>query len=72
MDIVHLMESSVETSRDHGRSYAEIERTVGLDHSEGKGKFTSACSSLSNFRPHFLDIEPPKFTILGSMTVLLT
>ncbi|XP_077156675.1 ankyrin-2 isoform X45 [Paroedura picta] len=35
MDIVHLMESNVETSRDHGRTYAEIEQTIGLDHSEG-------------------------------------
>ncbi|XP_066487714.1 ankyrin-2 isoform X5 [Tiliqua scincoides] len=35
MDIVHLMESSVETSRDHGRTYAEMEQTIGLDHSEG-------------------------------------
>ncbi|XP_062992174.1 ankyrin-2 [Elgaria multicarinata webbii] len=35
MDIVHLMESSVEISRDHGRTYAEIEQTMGLDHSEG-------------------------------------
>ncbi|XP_053110669.1 ankyrin-2 isoform X40 [Hemicordylus capensis] len=35
MDIVHLMESSVEKSREHGRTYAEIEQTIGLDHSEG-------------------------------------
>ncbi|KAH0615932.1 hypothetical protein JD844_026587 [Phrynosoma platyrhinos] len=35
MDIVHLMESSVEMARDHGRTYAEIEQTMGLDHSEG-------------------------------------
>ncbi|XP_015266493.1 PREDICTED: ankyrin-2 [Gekko japonicus] len=35
MDIVHLMESNVETSREHGRTYAEIEQTIGLDHSEG-------------------------------------
>ncbi|XP_061441279.1 ankyrin-2 isoform X7 [Rhineura floridana] len=35
MDIVHLMESSVELSQDHGRTYAEIEQTIGLDHSEG-------------------------------------
>ncbi|XP_048364889.1 ankyrin-2 isoform X21 [Sphaerodactylus townsendi] len=34
MDIVHLMES-VESSQDHGRTYAEIEQTIGLDHSEG-------------------------------------
>ncbi|XP_026524506.1 ankyrin-2-like isoform X5 [Notechis scutatus] len=35
MDIVHLMESSMEKSRDHGRTYAEIEQTIVLDHSEG-------------------------------------
>uniref|UniRef100_A0ABM5GJM7 Ankyrin-2 isoform X30 n=1 Tax=Pogona vitticeps TaxID=103695 RepID=A0ABM5GJM7_9SAUR len=35
MDIVHLMESSIEMSHDHGRTYAEIEQTMGLDHSEG-------------------------------------
>ncbi|KAM6441274.1 ankyrin-2 isoform 20-T21 [Liasis olivaceus] len=35
MDIVHLMESSMEMSRDHGRTYAEIEQTMVLDHSEG-------------------------------------
>ncbi|XP_063166304.1 ankyrin-2 isoform X20 [Candoia aspera] len=35
MDIVHLMESSMEISRDHGRTYAEIEQTMVLDHSEG-------------------------------------
>ncbi|KAG8134512.1 hypothetical protein E2320_007637 [Naja naja] len=35
MDIVHLMESSMEKSRDHGRTYAEIEQTMVLDHSEG-------------------------------------
>ncbi|KAM3831466.1 ankyrin-2 [Vipera latastei] len=35
MDIVHLMESSIEMSRDHGRTYAEIEQTMVLDHSEG-------------------------------------
>ncbi|XP_039194242.1 ankyrin-2 isoform X46 [Crotalus tigris] len=35
MDIVHLMESSMEMSRDHGHTYAEIEQTMVLDHSEG-------------------------------------
>ncbi|CAI5784481.1 ankyrin-2 isoform X26 [Podarcis lilfordi] len=35
MDIVHLMENTMETSRDHNRTYAEIEQTIGLDHSEG-------------------------------------
>ncbi|XP_034298201.1 ankyrin-2 isoform X6 [Pantherophis guttatus] len=35
MDIVHLMESSMEKSRDHSRTYAEIEQTMVLDHSEG-------------------------------------
>lgn len=40
MDIVHLMESNMETSRDHGRTYAEIEQTIGLDHSEGKDELT--------------------------------
>ncbi|XP_054845596.1 ankyrin-2 [Eublepharis macularius] len=35
MDIVHLMESSMETSQDHGGTCAEIEQTIGLDHSEG-------------------------------------
>uniref|UniRef100_A0A8C5S3Y3 Ankyrin 2 n=1 Tax=Laticauda laticaudata TaxID=8630 RepID=A0A8C5S3Y3_LATLA len=35
MDIVHLMESSMEKSRDHDRTYAEIEQTMVLDHSEG-------------------------------------
>lgn len=48
MDIVHLMESSMETSRDLGRTYAEIEQTIGLDHSEGKRKSTPAWTSLSN------------------------
>lgn len=40
MDIVHLMESNVETSHNHGRTYAEIEQTIGLDHSEGKDELT--------------------------------
>ncbi|XP_067324762.1 ankyrin-2 isoform X14 [Anolis sagrei] len=35
MDIVHLMESNVEMVRNHGRTYAEIEQSMGLDHSEG-------------------------------------
>ncbi|XP_058049667.1 ankyrin-2 isoform X10 [Ahaetulla prasina] len=35
MDIVHLMESSMEKSRDHSRTYADIEQTMVLDHSEG-------------------------------------
>ncbi|XP_077790086.1 ankyrin-2 isoform X28 [Podarcis muralis] len=35
MDIVHLMENTMERSRDHNRTYAEIEQTIGLDHSEG-------------------------------------
>lgn len=44
MDIVHLMESCVETSQDHGRTYAEIEQTIGLDHSEGKSEFSYMCA----------------------------
>ncbi|XP_062837367.1 ankyrin-2 isoform X20 [Anolis carolinensis] len=35
MDIVHLMESNVEMVRNHGHTYAEIEQSMGLDHSEG-------------------------------------
>ncbi|XP_048189381.1 ankyrin-2 isoform X26 [Perognathus longimembris pacificus] len=36
MDIVHLMETSTETLQERGRhSYAEIEQTITLDHSEG-------------------------------------
>ncbi|XP_050799924.1 ankyrin-2 isoform X18 [Gopherus flavomarginatus] len=37
MDIVHLMETShMDSVQDHGaRTYAEIEQTIGLDHSEG-------------------------------------
>lgn len=42
MDIVHLMESSMEKSRDHGRTYAEIEQTMVLDHSEGENILTHA------------------------------
>lgn len=38
MDIVHLMETSgIDSMQVHGtRTYAEIEQTIGLDHSEGK------------------------------------
>lgn len=38
MDIVHLMEASgIDSVQVHGtRTYAEIEQTIGLDHSEGK------------------------------------
>ncbi|NXV83421.1 ANK2 protein, partial [Atlantisia rogersi] len=38
MDIVHLMETSgIDPMQGHGtRTYAEIEQTIGLDHSEGK------------------------------------
>lgn len=41
MDIVHLMEtSSLDSLQIHGaRTYAEIEQTIGLDHSEGKNTF---------------------------------
>uniref|UniRef100_A0A8D0HQ98 Ankyrin 2 n=1 Tax=Sphenodon punctatus TaxID=8508 RepID=A0A8D0HQ98_SPHPU len=36
MDIVHLMESSIEPAHDPStRTYADIEQTIGLDHSEG-------------------------------------
>ncbi|XP_071411511.1 ankyrin-2 isoform X24 [Pithys albifrons albifrons] len=36
MDIVHLMESSgVDSTQPHGRSYADVEHSLGLDHSEG-------------------------------------
>ncbi|XP_061849119.1 ankyrin-2 isoform X1 [Colius striatus] len=37
MDIVHLMETSgIDSMQGHGtRTYAEIEQTIGLDHSEG-------------------------------------
>ncbi|KAM6429536.1 ankyrin-2 isoform 2-T2 [Rhynochetos jubatus] len=37
MDIVHLMETSgIDSRQAHGtRTYAEIEQTIGLDHSEG-------------------------------------
>ncbi|NXP46307.1 ANK2 protein, partial [Heliornis fulica] len=37
MDIVHLMETSgIDSMQAHGtRTYAEIEQTIGLDHSEG-------------------------------------
>lgn len=37
MDIVHLMETSgIDSTPGHGaRTYAEIEQTMGLDHSEG-------------------------------------
>lgn len=37
MDIVHLMETSgIDSMQVHGtRTYAEIEQTIGLDHSEG-------------------------------------
>ncbi|XP_010156967.1 PREDICTED: ankyrin-2-like, partial [Eurypyga helias] len=37
MDIVHLMETSgIDSRQVHGtRTYAEIEQTIGLDHSEG-------------------------------------
>lgn len=48
MDIVHLMESCVETSQDHGRTYAEIEQTIGLDHSEGKSEFSYVCTLFNN------------------------
>uniref|UniRef100_A0A8D2L5W0 Ankyrin 2 n=1 Tax=Varanus komodoensis TaxID=61221 RepID=A0A8D2L5W0_VARKO len=46
MDIVHLMEGSMEI-RDHGRTYAEIEQTMGLDHSEG---FSALHEDLSSTR----------------------
>uniref|UniRef100_A0A8C3TH09 Ankyrin 2 n=1 Tax=Chelydra serpentina TaxID=8475 RepID=A0A8C3TH09_CHESE len=38
MDIVHLMETShMDSVQGHGaRTYAEIEQTIGLDHSEGR------------------------------------
>ncbi|NXI56470.1 ANK2 protein, partial [Chloroceryle aenea] len=37
MDIVHLMETSgIDSAQGHGtRTYAEMEQTIGLDHSEG-------------------------------------
>lgn len=38
----------MEMSHDHGRTYAEIEQTMGLDHSEGKGKpYRSLCYFLA-------------------------
>lgn len=44
MDIVHLMETSTESLQERiGHSYAEIEQTITLDHSEGQ----TACVCMS-------------------------
>ncbi|NWR65039.1 ANK2 protein, partial [Bucorvus abyssinicus] len=50
MDIVHLMETSgIDSTQGHGaRTYAEIEQTMGLDHSEG---FSALPEELYRSRP---------------------
>lgn len=56
----------MERSRDHNRTYAEIEQTIGLDHSEGKGEVTHLCSLFSKLsalmtqpsKPCLLRIQP--------------
>ncbi|NXW00353.1 ANK2 protein, partial [Fregetta grallaria] len=50
MDIVHLMETSgIDSMQVHGtRTYAEIEQTIGLDHSEGKQELYKNMYSLMN------------------------
>uniref|UniRef100_A0A670IRL4 Ankyrin 2 n=1 Tax=Podarcis muralis TaxID=64176 RepID=A0A670IRL4_PODMU len=69
MDIVHLMENTMERSRDHNRTYAEIEQTIGLDHSEGKGEVTHLCSLFSKLSA--LMTQPSKPCLLRIQTDLL-
>uniref|UniRef100_A0A8B9N557 Ankyrin 2 n=1 Tax=Accipiter nisus TaxID=211598 RepID=A0A8B9N557_9AVES len=49
MDIVHLMETSgIDSMQVHGtRTYAEIEQTIGLDHSEGKHLLIQTAQNIS-------------------------
>ena len=50
MDIVHLMETSgIDSMQVHGtRTYAEMEQTIGLDHSEGKRLLTQTAQVISS------------------------
>ena len=44
MDIVHLMEASTEPLQERiSHSYAEIEQTIALDHSEGQTICVCGC-----------------------------
>ncbi|XP_067414758.1 ankyrin-2 isoform X5 [Emydura macquarii macquarii] len=62
MDIVHLMETShLDSMRDHGaRTYAEIEQTIGLDHSEGFSALQEELYSPRHKKEeeHYKDKEP--------------
>uniref|UniRef100_A0A8C8SPP8 Ankyrin 2 n=1 Tax=Pelusios castaneus TaxID=367368 RepID=A0A8C8SPP8_9SAUR len=62
MDIVHIMETShLEFARDHrARTYAEIEQTIGLDHSEGFSDLQEELYSPRHKKEeeHYKDREP--------------
>ncbi|NWX84613.1 ANK2 protein, partial [Nothoprocta pentlandii] len=54
MDIVHLMETSgIDSTQGHGaRTYAEMEQTLGLDHSEGFSALQEELYSTRNKKEH--------------------
>ncbi|XP_025890403.1 ankyrin-2 isoform X14 [Nothoprocta perdicaria] len=56
MDIVHLMETSgIDSTQGHGaRTYAEMEQTLGLDHSEGFSALQEEVYSTRNKKEHHL------------------
>ncbi|NXG67105.1 ANK2 protein, partial [Hemiprocne comata] len=62
MDIVHLMETSgIDSRQGHGtRTYAEIEQTIGLDHSEGFSALQEELYSSRHKQEHRIskDSEP--------------
>lgn len=55
MDIVHLMEASTEPLQERlSHSYAEIEQTIALDHSEGENHLCVWCVQATGTNLPFL------------------